>query len=618
MYDYIVQPEYGSEFVSPVFGRPRFVRSDEWVVKTPSQLASQFGPEAFGRFNYVMRGAATENSLLGINLNFSTIATPLNLFFLLGVEYGVSAIWVGSLIITFMLAFELIYIISKKNRLLAATGACIIAFSPFFQWWSYVNYLTAGMGAIVCFYYFVTSENRINRMLFAFGIAVFASQFVIAGLYPAWQVPFGYLFLALVIWIIYENWEKVKNLDKLDYGIVGLMVVLIAAIIATYIWNLREYIETISNTVYPGDRHESGGGVGLSLIINRWVNGGVYGPISALRTVIYEPYRNPSEFGGMYSLFPVPVLFISLVMIRKRIVDIFSVILIVFSVFIGSYIYFGWPEWLARVTLMSQTIPRRAMDIGLFAQVLLFTRGLSVFTVKKGLEESTGNSHTTARGPMIGAIIVGAFLTFISVLFVGRTFIGSVTPLYFIITFIGFVVVTYSLFDFQRNQRVFKAACIYLICLSTVTVMTINPVMRGLDAIYSKPLSKKVSELADNTEEKWVSLIFEGPAFLFASGASTINSTNLYPNMELWQRLDPNREFEFVYNRYAHVSATLTHENTWFELLHYDWIMLHLSFNDFESAGVKYIHSHYPLDNHEEFNLTLLYDEGGSYIYKVS
>ena len=318
------------------------------------------------------------------------------------------------------------------------------------------------------------------------------------------------------------------------------------------------------------------------------------------------------------------MLFVSIVMIKKRVFDLLSTILITFSLIVGSYIYLGWPEFLARITFMSQSMPRRAMDIVLFAQTLLLIRSLSLFIKDKEADEQASGKHMESDTKIVlikltGAIAVGACLTFFSVFFVSRTFIEPVSLMYFLFAFIGFALVTYCLFDFGRNRMIFMAACIYLIGISCITWMTINPVMKGLDAIYSKPVSAKVSQLAVNTDEKWVSLAFDGPAFLITNGASTINSTNIYPNLELWHRLDPNREFEFVYNRYAHVSVIMTEDYaSWFELLHYDWIRLHLSYYDLEKVGVKYIHTLHPLEETYIITLTLVYDEGGTYIYAVS
>jgi len=621
LYDDTIQPGYGSEFVSTIFGTRRHIRSDEWVVGTPTQLAAQFGPEPFGRFNYILRGTATENMPSGMNIGLATLAFPLHLFFIFGTEYGISARWVGTLIMTFLVAFELIYIISKRNRLLAATGACLITFSPFFQWWSYVFFITAGMGTLVCLYYFITSEKRVKRLLFAIGIVVFFSQFVLS-FYPAWQVPAGYLYLALAIWMIVENRERIKKLDKLDWGIMGLAVLLISAVIATYIWESREYISVISNTVYPGTRHNSGGGEELVYIFNRWMNGGVFAPISGFKAFKYYPYKNASEFGGFFTLFPLPIIFVSYVMIKKRIFDLLSTILIAFSLVIGTYVFIGWPEWLARTTLMSYSTTARTMDIVLFAQVLVLICATSRFSVKT--EE---NSNLIKKSIMTVAVVIGLCMVYIAVRFSKSTFMEPINPLFFIIAFAGFILMAYCILDYQRNQKIYKAACLYLIGLSCITWITIHPVMKGLDAIYSKPLSAKVTELAIDTNEKWVAVsceesvllgkAFESSAFLVASGAPTINSTNTYPNLELWNKLDSNNKYELIYNRYAHISVILTAEETKFELLHHDWILLHLSYDDLAVAGVKYIYSQHTLHDNEFIQFILLYDEGDSLIYTV-
>ncbi|MCL2661735.1 MAG: hypothetical protein FWE83_00190 [Oscillospiraceae bacterium] len=623
MYDYHIQPGYGSELREPVFGWARPIRSDEWLVSTPIQLSAQFPPDPYGQINHVARGTATENMPNGMAIGLATLAFPMNIFYLFGAEYGVSARWVGMLILTFMVTFEFAYIISGKNRLLGVVGACLITFSPFFQWWSYVIFITAGMGALVCYYYFLNSDALIKRVLFAFGIVVFMSQFIVS-LYPAWQVPAGYLYLGFAVWLTVTNWESVKNFNKIDYAIIGVALILVVSVVATYFHGSREYIAGISNTIYPGARQDSGGTLDISNTINKMMNGGVYSPISSRRGFIYT---NICEFGGMFTLFPLPVLFILFIMIRRRVFDLLSIILIAFTIIMGSYVFIGWPDWLASVTLMSNSVSGRAMDVMLFAQVFLLIRAMSRFKAVPGIDETgnenTGNENTGKNIKkeavlLGGSIAVAALLTYIVISFSRVTFTTPLGNPFIAFTFIGFVLVVYTIFDCQRLQVVFKAACLYMIIISTATLMMVHPVMRGLDAIYSKPLSIKVQELAQDTNDKWLSLHgIVGSSFLIANGASTISSTNFYPNLDLWYMLDPDRQYEYAYNRYAVITVGLTTENTSFELFHTDHLHIHFSVNDLEAAGVKYIHSPGPLDNHNNIIFTLLYNEGGARIYSV-
>jgi len=610
MYDYYTQTGFGSEFANPIFGIPRGIRSDEWLVVTPVQLAAQYPPDAYGVYNQLVRGAETLNlAHFGMHISFATLAFPLHIFFLFGAEYGISAIWVGTLIVTFMVSFEFAYIISRKNKLLAFTGACLITFSPFFQWWSHVPFVMTGLGTIVCFYYFINSDTKLKRILFAFGVATFFLQFTIGNIYPAWQVPAAYLYLGIATWIIATNWEKIKKFKIFDWSIFGAMLLLIAAVIVVFFIESREYISIISNTVYPGDRRDFGGG-SFTYTVNRMMNGGVFAPLSSFMAFIGV---NVCEFGGIYTLFPIPILFTIYTMIRKRITDSFSLILIGISLFFGTYILIGLPAWLANFTFLSLSTTSRAMDVLTFIQVFILIRTMSIF--KAEIDE---HDKRIKVGILLGAVITGALLTYTAIFFHTRTFVNPINYIYCTIHFIGFTVISYCIYDYQKCKHIFKSACIYMIVLSSVTWMSIHPIMSGLDAIKSKPLSIKVSELAVNTDEKWISLGgLVDQSFLIASGASTINSVNTYPNLDLWHKFDPNREYEFVYNRFAHVVADLTTDKTSFTLHTSDVIILNLSYDDLAIAGVKYIHIKGSLENHESLGLSLIYDEGGERIYSV-
>ena len=618
MYDHYIQTGYGSKFVEPILGWARAIRSDEWLVSTPLHLSAQYDPDPFGRINMIARGTATENMPNGMAIGLATLAFPMNIFYLFGVEYGVSARWVGILILTFMVTFEFAYIISGKNKLLAVVGASLITFSPFFQWWSYVIFITAGMGALVCYYYFLNSNTITKRILYAFGIVVFISQFIV-NLYPAWQIPAGYLFLGFAAWITVENRDKIREFKWQDYMIPGIAVILIAAVVAVYLHGSREYIAGISGTVYPGARHNNGGELGFAEMINKMMNGGVYSPMSPWRDFIYT---NICEFGGIYTLFPIPLLFVSYMMIKKRNFDLLSIILITYTVFIGSYVLIGWPGWLSGITFMSYTASTRAMDVMLFAQVFLLIRAMSGFSAAPVDDEPgiSGSKNFKKETVLLSSSLAAAsLLTYIVIGFSRVTFTASLGAPFLIITFLGFSAVVYSLFDRQRRRSVFITACLYMIVISTATFIQVHPVMKGLDAIYSKPLSGKIRELAHDPDEKWISLHgIVGSSYLIANGASTISSTNFYPNLDLWYRLDPERIHEDEYNRYAVLTMELTSEDTSFDLLHMDHLHIKFSVNDLVKTGVKYIHSIAPLEKYTEIDFILLYNEGDSFIYSVN
>jgi len=625
MYNLHIQPGMGSEFASPIFGWPRYVRSDEWMMELPLVLSAQYGPEAFGSINYIFRGTATEQAIFGISIGLNTIGSPFDLFYLLGDVYGVSARWVGLLLLSFMTSFELFYIISKKNRLLAVVGACMIVFSPFFQWWSYVIYVPAGFGVLVCFYYFLNTECRKKRVLLSSGIGIFASMYVVR-LYPPWQVSVGYVILGIAIWMIYDNWTKIKQLKKWDIAILSISLVLVAISVSSLILQSREFISAIMNTYYPGNRRVSGGieyfGPFAVLQLNRLLNGGFFAgglfvggfsPESGFQMFLST---NVSEFSGMYTLFPVPFFYAIFLLAKKRFFDLLTAILIILSVIKFTYVFIGWPGFLSQITFMSFSVIQRVIDVILILQVFIFIRVICLLRESKE-KQSLPNSYLKINILAVASAF-SLILLIVAYEFSKTTFIVPIAAWYYMISFIGITLVFYSLFDSQMNKHIFKAACMFLILITAVSGLSANPVMRGLDAIHSKPLAEKVRELAIDTDEKWISLhSFVAANFLAASGASTINSTNFYPNMDLWYLFDLNREYAYIYNRYAHINVTLITESTTFTIIQADFFHLQLYYGDLEAMGVRFIHSAHMLEDYDNIMFHLIYTEGGHHIFYV-
>jgi len=611
MFNNNIQPNYNSEFSTPIFGTPRAIRSDEWVVSTPNRLSAQYPPSPYGLYNDIARGAETENVPLRAYVGYATLANPLNFGLLLGPEYGESVWWCGTLILAFMISLEMMYIVSKKNRVLAVTGACLIAFSPFYQWWSYGgNMLITGMGCLVCLYYFIRLKERWGKILCALGLSILFSQFV-TSFYPPWQVPAGYLFIGLLVWIFYESWPQFRALKKIDWGIIGLALVFSASIIIAYIVASNNYMAIIANTVYPGTRTTlTGGGIDLGFAIDKLINGGFF-PVLSFFTSFAN--TNVCQFSGFLTLFPIPLLFSYYMMRKGKRIDLLNMILIVFSLVMGTYVFISWPTWLAKITLMSYVQSVRALDVISFAQVFLLISSLSRFSAI-----NSNKGKTFSWGLLIDAIATGICLLFAALYFIKSDLVSPINPLYIIIIFAGFTLVIYCMFKQCYTKSIAKAVCIFLVVFSCLSGLPVNPIMKGMDTIYAKPLAAEVEELSKNTDEKWVALgnIVE-PQFLIACGASTINSTNIYPNLTLWEKLDTQHQYEDIYNRYAHVLVNLTSDPTRFELQQADVIKLYLSYDDLEIANVKYVLSQTPLENQDNVKFELLYAEDGSFIYQA-
>ena len=107
-------------------------------------------------------------------------------------------------------------ILTKGKKLYSVLGCVLIWFSSFNLWWSICGIMFAAIAIVVLFYYMVKAKNWKKRLLFGTMLAFAGTDFC-TNLYPAWQVPFGWVVLTLIVWIVITNqeWKKYHGIcDK--------------------------------------------------------------------------------------------------------------------------------------------------------------------------------------------------------------------------------------------------------------------------------------------------------------------------------------------------------------------------------------------------------------------
>ncbi len=108
------------------------------------------------------------------------------------------------------MSIQFFYIIAGKNKVLAVTGGVVVAFSGYEMWWMNVEYLSCGLTALVCIYYFINAEKTWQRMVLSPCIAILGAEYITI-LYPAFQVPSGYVYFGIVVWMVVSSWDNFKN-----------------------------------------------------------------------------------------------------------------------------------------------------------------------------------------------------------------------------------------------------------------------------------------------------------------------------------------------------------------------------------------------------------------------
>lgn len=593
MYDTYVQQGSGSEMIEPLFGRARAIRSDEWLVNTSRILSSRFLENPYAAYNDVIRATNTINPTY---VGFASIGHDfLSIFYrFFGIAYGFCFVWNARIVLSFLFTFELFLIITKQKKLISLLGSCMIICSGFFLWWNFPAIILWTHASLVFFYYFFKTNSRKVKLCCAVGTPISCANFVLI-LYPAWQVPMGYLAIAFLVWMIHDNWSDIKKQRIKTWILFGFAVVFLAAMVISYLTMIREYTEIISDTVYPGHRVSNGGYIWNKL----WYY---------LQNFLY-PFKdvgNPSEYGTTCNLFPIPLLVGLIYLIRSKKKDWLIAMLLGVMTLLLVYTSVGIPAWLSKITLLSNSTPERTADVVAIGCIYLLIVMLS-------------KDFTTKKIP-IGIVFFGAVLVVGISAYISTTDFPEYMPLVAIIVLVSIVSLFASILIYRYKQGMRNAIIIVMMLLIVVSGICIRPVQHGFDAIDSKPLALKIQEIdAKDPDQLWIadsSIIL--PGFSIACGAKTINSVNTYPNMELWKKLDPTGQYNEVYNRYEHISLDFTNEATSFELIQADAIKCHLAYRDFEKTGVKYIISNNNLSIDNEYvQLQMIYNEAGSAIYQV-
>lgn len=591
-YNEVIQPGMGDDSAYPILGKIRPIRSDEYIVDTPSALASGYGEHPYGKYNEVMRGTKTLNVATGIYGGYVTLAmAPWKLSYLiLPREYAFSFCWYAPIILGFLMSIELFYIITGKQKLLSVTGGFLVIFSAFYLWWGFSTYFVSAPGTVICVYYFLKTHEFWKKNLLGLGMAVCFSCFIL-NLYPAWQVPLGYMFLAVGIWVLHENWSEIKKMRLKEWLIIVGAILLVLSFVGAYYYVAKEYIEAVSSTVYPGKRISTG-----SYLLNKLFYY-AQAPFYA-----YKEVGNASEAGVFFSLFPIPTIMAVYSFLKKRDWLIGGLLLAQIPMLV--YVTVGFPEVVAQLSLFSHTMAARTIDIIGLIQIYFIIIILS--------------REETVKLPIPIAVILGVMTAGISVKISNNYFPGYLNT----ILKIGMLCVITGAcvcLMIRLSEKMKLCFLLSLIGLSLFTGIYVRPVTKGLSAIYSKPVAKEIKEICENDEDaKWVAIGDALSAYSVACGAPTINSVNRYPNLKLWTKLDMKGEYEDVYNRYAHVDVQFTNEETSFELIYPDCMKLNLSYKDIRKTEVSYLLLAEEMDLTNEYvQFDEVYKEDGIAIYAI-
>ena len=511
------------------WGKPRPIRSDEWVVSTPYFQAVVNND--FERFNL---NSIYKEDFRGFysfpiadwGLIFKPLVWP---FFFLPADYAFSlhhALVFLLFIVGWKRLIETVWP-ETKEEYISALLSLLLFFSGFMQGWL----TTYGPVLAVTPWLFIVLFSSHNFTLWK-GLIFFyvATVYILSHLYPPVIISTFYFGLVL-IFAFKREVLKVKTL-------LGLAMAGLIALLVVYLY-LEEPIAIMSQTVYPGQRYSGGGGVDFLIWISTffpYINHSNLEPLGQF---------NICELGVVTSYLPLMALIFSnhrdWKSMNTQVIWIFLVCIFLMSI----WMLLPVPHWVGKWILLDRVPGKR----------MLWAFGLTVnfFTIHILL-------HSAIR---FSVFRIGMFMLVLITVYAGACYIHNIPfgqksgweLLAGVLLFIPFVL-RKSVFR-DHNNRVMSLIGTALI-INVIYFGFFNP-GQSAKPIFSLKKDHQVELLrnyAENQPEKRLAAEGFPGAILQGLGIPSVSHVLLMPQLQFFREYFPDipdEEFNLIFNRYAHI-----------------------------------------------------------------
>jgi hypothetical protein len=608
---------YGNEVRDPslIAGKPQTIRSDEWLVNTQYTIAQE--RNGFKQINTNINLGNDMSLIVDVPyFEWSTLFKPQNIsFFLMPFENAFAFKW-SFLFLTLMLSIYIFCLKFLPNKILFAVSCSIVlACSPFVFWW----YQTATI-APLCYGILImlVSMSLINKtslrifrkqinstysiILKSLALSYLLISFALV-LYPPFQIPVAIVvaFFVLGYFIQHTSSFSWNGIRSILFGFAA-AIFITSAVCGVYILTRADTIETISNTVYPGERRVASGGYDIKRLA-----------VSYLQPQLQrEPHgsnyiMNQSESSN-FILLPlfllVPALFL-IFLVRKKsgrndwiLISLVACVSVLFA-----QLFIPGIDFLTKL-LFLHLVPhdRMIIGLGLLAMILL------IYMIK------LYDQYVQLSRKLIVGVIAYSVVYLIVIIWAGLEtshlyplFISS-KKLIFVLATIPIVGITFI------ALKKYTIGLVILAAFTIVSVVNIHPIYQGLGVAYNNNLTTEIRKLSKPNDVWGAAQDIYIENIPQISGRPSITGISPYPDNEFWIK-HSNNQGDSVYNRYAHIYLTSNNANSLI-LVGSDLFAASLSCSYKIAEDIDYIISTTPIEGScHTFIKTLSYPKKTFYFY---
>lgn len=582
-------------------GEPRVWRSDEWGTLTPLCFRQQYNTlGAYNRYSQTLGSILTDNMLVygQPSWDILTLFRPFYwgyLFF--GSERGLSWFWCSRLIVLFLSWFELGMLITDGQKKLSVMLSICVSFAPFLQWWFAINGLVEMLIYGACFVlgsnYLVSRAFNPRKIAVAVGMAVCAVGYVLT-FYPTWMVPVAWGFVPLFLWVVIWKFNRnvLRRVDVVPWLLIFVITAAGLTVLAVTSWDV---IKAELNSVYPGNAPSSSGGTGLWWMMKY--------PISLVSR--FSMNELIVENSSIICFAPAGFILALWVIIKEKKKDPLLILLLVMNLFLAWYYCVGIPKWLAKMLLLSFVNSNRGPQVLGFLRLTLFVRAVA-------LKEKAPKRWLAALAAVISsAVPMRLALGFTKYEPGGLRYEYFDTAEKIVVVWAILAVVFYLLYRARKSKYTMAVLGVCTVVLASS--IWINPVAKGVPEITKSETMQQIRDLVkEDPQAIWLVADMAYPATNIPAmaGADCLNTTQTYPQKTRWEMLDPEGEYEDIYNRYCHIRASLG-SKTMLELVSTDYVEVTLSPEDLKKLNIRYIVSTNDFDEKIAAGTTNIFTDSG-------
>lgn len=521
-------------------GQDRAVRSDEWQVLTPLAISQTATTPPFQITNKLLGTEGQNMMVMGMTgvpvAHPSSIAKPATWgFFLFDLRSGLSWYWWFAFFSSFTALWLVLIQFMRLDWRVAALLSLTAAASPYSigysGWPAYAAFFP--LVVLLALRGVMTTKSQWQVLSFGALLGWSVTGFVLV-LYPSWQISLVYLFCPLALaWM----WQERKELEwgRTQAVAVTLGVAIAAALLGSWWLDSHTAVDAIRATVYPGGRSiEAGGDIDPWFLIKGW--------LSPVTMYANSELMVPSDAGSFIFVVWAAIPAIVFRMYVNRRMDWIGCALIATTVFILAFMFVGFDQRFAQMTLLGMATSYR-MDL-----VLGITQ---IFML--GWLMSPGHGHQTQPTNRLGWIC--SVLALLAVAWawwlvekLPVAISQMVSPGFLLLSCASIGLTTYAVL---RGR--------YLWAIGLLTVWTLsasipfNPLGQATDRIAtSSEFTKFIADIDPRDPSPAVAVIGERnwAMTLPAAGVRVVNTVFYYPQESLWKNLDPNNQHTAIHNRY--------------------------------------------------------------------